>query len=682
MAASGSTPDGKPFFFSDRGVPGLRLLVQSSKAAWIIRYGAKSTSKTLGYHFPGDHIRSITIKQARDLAQEVQRLVQNREEGKIDGVIAAFHEQRKGKKSVAKAVDEAKPVATTWTLKECFEQTIQDKRSQDHTNPISDAQEKDMRVTMGRSAFAKLMSTPAVLISQGDIESVRDTVKQEQEQAGNSGISPSNKVINHTRAVLDYCASRYSGPSGLGRVQPWWRMLATLYKTPKKKRKPHLEDIVRTLMLAEEYLDKPLPGRAIKAAGVKPGTLAGLWWIILTCQRSDAGLSLLPYNVGPDLGPDLASPVKGWQLAAWDEGTMKAGESFVLPVPARSWGFIQQLRSKNRHHASDHWVFPSEKDAEKHATVSGIYRILYRLAGRDALIQIPKQIGDETKKRDRKASIRTERKDLLAEAGIEWWSMHDVRRTLGEVLKQKGIPGGTSAILAHEVQESEALTATASEQRRADFLRQRTAKITRMAYDSESQFIELKREAMEIWTNAVLDCYEELTGKSAARRSVEAERALLLAIYQDATSLQDAKKHALIELEKKRHESVDALKKEEAMLLALMQSSTDLAKIRQVKAWVEESRQITEQYRTSPANELSRLSREYKSLSMIMVGGLRSNGASKIDLPTDAPEYEVLRTRFLLSEIDYETFKREVEQRWRIDFSLMSDRIVLPKTSE
>jgi hypothetical protein len=240
------------------------------------------------------------------------------------------------------------------------------------------------------------------------------------------------------------------------------------------------------------------------APGVKAGTLAGLWWLALTSQRATAGLSLLAHDVVPDENE------KGWMLAAWAEDAMKAGQAFVLPVPERAWKHVDRFREKGRHSGSQEWAFPSERDKDKCVTTSGVYRILYRLAGKDALVQPTKQQKAPRLKKDgtpRRQPERTERVDLLKETGIDWWSMHDVRRTLTGYLGEQGIPGGATVVLAHEIDEKERLAALASDREREEWLRQRTARITRMAYGG-AQYLKLKKEAIRLWTDAVLDEYD------------------------------------------------------------------------------------------------------------------------------------------------------------------------------
>ena len=116
--------------------------------------------------------------------------------------------------------------------------------------------------------------------------------------------------------------------SGITGSDPWWELLHAPYKVKERTRKPSIEDIVKTLILAEEYLDKPLPGRMMVRASVGAGVLAGLWFVVMTCQRSDAAMNLKTYNLTPDL-----RRLDGWMIASWEAEIMKAGQAQMLPIP-------------------------------------------------------------------------------------------------------------------------------------------------------------------------------------------------------------------------------------------------------------------------------------------------------------------------------------------------------------
>lgn len=481
---------------SDMGLKGLRLLNLNGVATWVLK--TEKHTKTLGYLYP-PHDKPLTApEKAREVAGYVKRLLTT-DPDRVDAYLGAWHVHKDHHKAMAALVAKA----DTWTFEECINQMVSDRQKPDSTDPLKPSSVKDINTAFNRPVFDNVKKTPAVALTRADFEKVRDVVREK------SGISPAIKVVAWSRAVFGWMVKHHSGQSGIDGKDPWWELLHAPYKIQPKTRRPEISDIVKSLILAEQYLDKPLPGRSIATAGVGAGVLAGLWWIVLTGQRSDAALSLRSYNFVND-----EQRGEGWKIAAWDAGQMKAGVSQMLPIPPRAATMLDALRQKAKNYHSEAWCFPSDRDPEKHATVSGVYRILYRLAGRDALIQKPKEIKAPRLKVDgtpRRQSERTPRQDLFAEAGIEWWSAHDVRRTLQMTLDNAGMPGGASVILAHEMKSDINLTVSMSEQQRDDFLKNRVARITSAAYGA-AQYPRLKAEAMKIWTDVLLDDYEQQKG--------------------------------------------------------------------------------------------------------------------------------------------------------------------------
>lgn len=133
------------------------------------------------------------------------------------------------------------------------------------------------------------------------------------------------------------------------------------------------------------------------------------------------------------------------------------------------------------------WLLPSERcEDDIHVHRSSTLAVVQRLGARDTL----------TKKRATAV-------DLLAANGIKWWTPHDLRRTLTKVLDAAGIPGGSSVVLAHEVRRIDRLDAENDDSRE-----QRVARITRLAYGG-AQHLHLRRKAMSIWTDALLDKFAQ-----------------------------------------------------------------------------------------------------------------------------------------------------------------------------
>lgn len=509
--------NGPVHIFKHMGREGLQLRVQRNTAAWVVRY--KDMSITIGYLFPerselplGGH------NAALDLAADMKSVLIDQPDRRDEYLLLRYRttEDAKGKPrrfTHAEALAALRPNSNTWTFRECVDRMLEDRQREDADEPLRPSSVQEVKTTFKREAFSKVMDTPASLLVRADIEAVRNEVRK------SVGPSSAKKAVAWTRSVFVYVARNHSGESGIDGRDPWWELLHAPYKLKERTRKPSIEDIVKTLILAEEYLDKPLPGRMMDKASVGAGVLAGLWFVVMTCQRSDAAMKLKTYNLVDDLKRG-----DGWKIASWEAEVMKAGQVQMLPIPPRAAAIVDAVRAKAVNAGSKQWAFPSDRDADKNATRSGVYRILYRIAGRDALIQPDKEERVPKFKKDgslRKVPERTARRDLMTEADISWWSLHDVRRTLQEVLDNAGIPGGASAILAHEMKSDVNLTVTMTELERAEFMRQRVAKITNAAYGA-AQYPKLKAEAMEIWTNALLDEYDR---QKALRSTADANEA-------------------------------------------------------------------------------------------------------------------------------------------------------------
>lgn len=519
--------------YADQKETGLRLQMQGRSATWVVRF--RNTSVAIGSVFPETDRRLTALSKVRELARAVRSMLgDGKTVDQVKAFLAVYYGNSKGKGDVRKAAAElvereeaARKVAeeeasrpTTWTLRQCVEQTIADKtdpkcREKDR---ITKNTVKDYRLTFNRPAYAHLMDKPVALITRGDVEDVRDEILR------TVGKSPAGamKAVTYFRAVMTWCGKNHYKNSGI-QGDRWWDLINASYEINPRERRPEIEAIVATLILAEEYLDKPLPGRVQTTPSVGYAALAGLWWIVLTCQRANAGLSLLAHDVVDD-------KEEGWKLAAWTKDVMKAGKSHALPIPSDAWAIVDRLRSKAKHAAGENdWAFPSEtKSGTVHVTASGVYRILYRLAGREEPTpnkkHVPKVYAEGEKVRKKRQEVprpirpRDERRNLLEEVGIPWWSLHDCRRALTKVLNDAGIPGGASVILAHELDEKEALAVTATDKQRADFLRNRQAKVTAMAYGG-AQHLGLKKEGMKLWCDLILTEYarQKAIGTAQAR---------------------------------------------------------------------------------------------------------------------------------------------------------------------
>ncbi|CAN7231592.1 tyrosine-type recombinase/integrase [Rhizobium sp. LjRoot98] len=476
MAASGVAPEGGFHIYSDDRAQGLRLVVQKNRASWVVKY--KSWSKTIGWVYPEDNRPLKTATAARDLVPVVKAIL-DEDVDQLEPFLTARHNGRDNKK----ALEAMRPVVKTWTLQECADAMIDARTKATSSSPLRKASVDEIRRTLRRDEIKDLIGEPVATMKRGEVEKVRDKIEAA------AGISAAKKCVSNIRSILNYCCEYKSGDSGLDHRDMWWELLKTDSKINPRTRTPSLSDIVGTLQLIQHYLHHPLPGRRDGKRGVRANVFAAAWWLILTSQRTSAGLALLRVDFYRDpRDPDF-------YLAAWDEEAMKGKKTHVLPIPKRAVDHMLPLIEASADEGFESkWAFPSERgseDTDIHVSRTAVRQLIVRLQGRDPLMK-----------------GKAESHDLLAEAGIVHWTPHDLRRSITSVMDDAGIPGGASAVLAHEVKLSDSLGEDAlSEAQREEWLATRMAKITKLAYGGGA-FLKLKKNAMTVWTDAVLDAWE------------------------------------------------------------------------------------------------------------------------------------------------------------------------------
>ncbi|WP_427145227.1 hypothetical protein [Rhizobium pisi] len=481
MAASGETPPDGFHIFSDERAQGLRLVVQKNRASWVVKY--KGWSKTIGWVYPDDNRPLKTASAARDLVPVVKAIL-DEDADQLEPFLTARHNGRDNKS----AREEMRPVVKTWTLQECADAMIEARTKTTSSSPLRKASVDEIRRTLRRDEMKDLVGAPVATMKRGEVEKVRDKIEAA------AGISAAKKCVSNIRSIMSYCCEYKSGDSGLDHKDMWWELLKTDSKINARTRTPTIPEIVKTLNLAAHYLHVSLPGRVDGKHGVRDNVYAGFWWLVLTAQRTSAALALKKVDFYPDpRDPD-------YYLAAWDEGVTKNKKTHVLPVPRRAVDHMLPLMEAAADHGSD-WAFPSERGSEEndiHINRTAVRQLIVRLEGNDNLMR-----------------GKDEARNLLAELGIAHWAPHDLRRSITAAMDDAGIPGGASAILAHEVRLSEHLGEDAlTEAQREEWLATRMAKITRLAYGGGA-FLKLKKTAMIVWTDAVLDAWEAIQAPEA-----------------------------------------------------------------------------------------------------------------------------------------------------------------------
>ncbi|MEY9198407.1 integrase [Sinorhizobium fredii] len=511
-------PSGDVLVYSDASTPGLQLRVQGKKAFWVLKYF--KFTKTIAFAYPVDKRKMKAPTEARKLAAACKEILDD-----DPAMLEPFLIKRFGTSGDNKtAKREMRPEVTTWTLQQCCDAVIQERRADGAEFPIGEESVEEWRRTLRRPQMKDVVNKPVAKLSRGDFDSIRRDIEKEY------GLSPSKKAISNVRTILSYCCAHFSKESGLDHRDQWWEMMKSGKKIKARKRRPGIDDIAKTLILAEKYLHEPLPGRQDGKRGVRENVFAALWWLVLTGQRTFAGLCLLRR----DLFPDPHRP--GWWLAGWGEDIMKMGIAHTIPVPPRVAEYLQPLIENARFTGSE-WAFPSDRGGEIPVNRSSVLAVLERLGARDAYARQTKKrleqqakkekerakLGDGTKKKRQRKQKPVDCLDLLTAAGIKWWTPHDLRRSLTKVMDDEGIPGGASAILAHELKLSDNLNEDElSPDQKEEWQAQRMAKITKLAYGG-GQHMQLKSRAMEAWTDAVLDAYERLSGKNVVQFKEAAE---------------------------------------------------------------------------------------------------------------------------------------------------------------
>ncbi|MEZ0003255.1 hypothetical protein [Sinorhizobium fredii] len=478
MAQKGEAPEGGSYTYSDIRQQGLRLIVQKGRATWMLKTG--NLSKAIGYAYvhPAGERMLLVATDARELAETALKVIKRDPE-----LLESFLVNRYSGYTNEEALTASKPTPKTWTLQQCADAMIEARTKATASSPLRKASVDEINRTLKRPEMKDLVGTVAVLLTRGEVEKVRDKIEK------SSGISAAKKCVSNIRSILNYCCEYKSGDSGLDHKDMWWELLKTDSKIVARTRTPSIVDIVKTLQLAAHYLDHPLPGRVDGKHGVRDNVFAAMWWLILTAQRTTAGLALQKVDFYPDPKDD------GYYLAAWDDTFNKNKKTHVLPIPRRAVEHMLPLIEAAQDHGSK-WAFPSERGSEDNdicISRTAVRQFIVRLQGRDPLMK-----GKDGAR------------DLLAEAGVLHWTPHDLRRSITAVMDDNGIPGGASAVLAHEVKLSEHLGEDAlTEAQREEWAANRMAKITKLAYGGGT-FLKLKKSAMTIWTNAVLDAWEAL----------------------------------------------------------------------------------------------------------------------------------------------------------------------------
>lgn len=295
-----------------------------------------------------------------------------------------------------------------------------------------------------------------------DLEKVRNAVLK------SNTASAAHRVVQQGKEAMSWAWRYNAGISGLDAFEyEWWLRWSIEYSSNTREHVPLIEELARTLALAERHRSL---GQTEHATG--PGTLAMLWLTVLTGQRTYQ-TSILRHD-----RLYAMDGMPGWLSANWSGHEMKGGKSgsrpHALPLPPQALAVLKRLWAELDEPSP--WACPSIRGTG-HAHQSAVNKLLWRLEGLD-------QYGDP----------KPGRTNLLALHGIEPWTPHDARRTLGSFLGDRRLGGAASAILSHK-------------EAKTDNEKERVAPVTRLHYD-RGQRMALKAEGMRMWVAAVVEAYE------------------------------------------------------------------------------------------------------------------------------------------------------------------------------
>jgi hypothetical protein len=336
-------------------------------------------------------------------------------------------------------------------------------------------------------AFSFLNDKPVNEVKLRDLERVRDDILR------NHGRSTVHRAVTQSKKMLTWAWRFKATLSGLDEVEAeWWNRWSFEYSTGTRDHAPKIEEIARTLVLAERFRDLADGEHETYA-----GTLGALWGIALTAQRTGAFLKM---RLDRLFEPAKGDKLRGWKIVNWTSDEMKGGRDggrpFSLPIPPEALKILMRYHAESG--GKSKWMFIG-RDPAKPITPSALRLLMYRLQGRvydHTVKQKPARKG----KPGPTPKPKKIRLDLFALYGIEPWTPHECRTTVTTFLDDKRLGGAATAILGHKTDHD-----------RVDS-RERMATITEQHYN-KSQRIGLKADGMALWVKALLAAYAKESRK-------------------------------------------------------------------------------------------------------------------------------------------------------------------------
>ncbi|MCJ2130976.1 integrase arm-type DNA-binding domain-containing protein [Methylobacterium sp. E-045] len=467
MVAGGKVP-GRGIDHADIAFPGLILRTTPLAVTWYL----KTRTKTLRL---GDGA-SLTVAAAREAATRAKLDLNAGIDPSVD--LRVFEHAMAKTGDLAVAIDAAFPEVVEL-------QTDEDRRRRGpwqwkdlvdlylaHKLPtLRPRWGKQFEGHVRRSLNNRLTNMRVAQVRQNDLLLLRDEVIEART------LSAAADTIEAVKSALDWALNMNSHRAGFAETAyPWWReKVQTGYESGKRTHTPRLDELARTLVLAEQY-------RALGGSGkeTSDAVLGALWAVVLTGQRVGALTgtrrdSVLPWNDGP----------VGWKIWSWSGEEMKKSGGIevphALPMPPEALAMIAKYDAD----PTSTFLFPSGV-SDKPLQGTALTSLFARLMGKE---KAAKQDG---------ITLRPEG-DLFIKCKIRPWVRHDVRRALSTYLDMERLGGSASAILAHRRQRSSDDTSMAE----SEFTEAMTLK-----HYIHGQRLEVKQPGMDVWVKAILEAYE------------------------------------------------------------------------------------------------------------------------------------------------------------------------------
>ncbi|KQZ93827.1 hypothetical protein ASD64_02615 [Mesorhizobium sp. Root157] len=479
---------GDPLIIADDICRGLSLRVQGGSASWILKFAGRTKSL-------GNLAEIRTAKAARELAAQTRALM--RDGAEVRTYVRSRQAGKDHEKASAKVASEQARAAGRWTWEDLATQyadvylsnprmTTRGIVKQPSLSTAAEAR-RYLMMEEAKPLFGRLLSE----LRPGDLEEIRDVC----EKAGRK--TASRQFVAYAKGALSFARKKHSRSAGLEGAPKWWLEVEKLDSTipAPRSRYPSLKGIATVLYMAEKH--RAMPGRE-SGRETSETVLCGLWWLALTAQRASAGLSLrrvhvLPWPDGPE----------GWKVAFFPPEVMKGKRPHSLPIPHRASMLLERVRMAVG--TESEFAFPALRllgeNTDAPLSRSSPKLLLDRLRGRPADLEADRRLRDEAAKA---GEVIEDAPNLLD--GVPYFSPHDMRRTFATTCADLAVRGDAiSAVLDHaDVSTGQAPIVSAD--------------ITRIAYDY-SQRLELKRFAIEAWTDALFAACDALWASHRPRRS-------------------------------------------------------------------------------------------------------------------------------------------------------------------